>query len=110
MCPDLRDISDRNSLNRLDERIILLPNPLSQDNIAGIIQLIMGDLNNVSTPTRELTDDSSQQSSFVVDNAYSPYGAKAVKEIYPEACGDSFRLADSFPGCGGRGGCYHSLM
>ena len=75
---DLRGHFRPEFLNRLDE--IILFKPLTKDNIAGIIQLIIGDLNKRLSDrelTIELTPAAEQ---FVVDNAYDPaYGARPLK-------------------------------
>ena len=65
-------------LNRLDE--IIMFHPLTKDNIGGIIQLIVDDLNKRLADRDlhlELTPEARQ---FVVDNAYDPaYGARPLK-------------------------------
>ena len=65
-------------LNRLDE--IILFKPLSKDNIGGIIQLIIDDLNRrlMDRELRiELTDAAKR---FIVEQAYDPvYGARPLK-------------------------------
>ena len=65
-------------LNRLDE--IILFTPLSKDNIAGIIDLIIADLNKRLEDRQisiRLTDAAKQ---FVADAAYDPsYGARPIK-------------------------------
>ncbi len=65
-------------LNRLDE--IIMFSPLSKDNISGIIDLIVADLNK-RLEDREidinLTDAAEK---YIVDNAYDPaYGARPLK-------------------------------
>ena len=65
-------------LNRLDE--IIMFHPLTKDDIGGIIQLIVDDLNKSLSDRDlhlELTPEARQ---FVVDNAYDPaYGARPLK-------------------------------
>ena len=65
-------------LNRLDE--IILVRPLTKDNIAGIIDLIMQDLNRRLQDRQieiRLTDEAKK---FVADAAYDPaYGARPLK-------------------------------
>jgi ATP-dependent Clp protease ATP-binding subunit ClpB len=65
-------------LNRLDE--IIMFKPLTKDNISGIIQLIIADLNNRLADRDigiELTDEAVR---FIADNAYDPvYGARPLK-------------------------------
>ena len=65
-------------LNRLDE--IILFTPLSKDNITGIIDLIIADLNKRLEDRQisiRLTDAAKQ---FVADAAYDPsYGARPIK-------------------------------
>ena len=65
-------------LNRLDE--IILFKPLTKDNISGIINLIVADLNHRLEDKQlsiELSPDAEQ---FIVDNAYDPiYGARPLK-------------------------------
>nr|WP_308626061.1 ATP-dependent chaperone ClpB [uncultured Eisenbergiella sp.] len=75
---DLRNHFRPEFLNRLDE--IILFKPLSKDNIAGIIQLIIGDLNR-RLSDRELTIELTPAAEeFVVENAYDPaYGARPLK-------------------------------
>lgn len=65
-------------LNRLDETILF--KPLTKDNIGGIVNLIVADLNRRLSQrdlTIELTPEAQQ---FIVDNAYDPaYGARPLK-------------------------------
>ena len=65
-------------LNRLDE--IIMFHPLTKENIGGIIQLIIDDLNRRLADRDlhlELTPEARE---FVVDNAYDPaYGARPLK-------------------------------
>jgi ATP-dependent Clp protease ATP-binding subunit ClpB len=65
-------------LNRLDE--IIMFKPLTKDNISGIIQLVIADLNRRLADRElriELTDEAVR---FIADNAYDPvYGARPLK-------------------------------
>ena len=65
-------------LNRLDE--IILFKPLTKDNIGGIINLLMEDLNG-RLKEREISVTLSEQAKqFIVDNGYDPiYGARPLK-------------------------------
>ena len=65
-------------LNRLDETILF--KPLSKDNITGIIQLIIKDLNR-RLSDRELTVELTPSAEkFIVEHAYDPiYGARPLK-------------------------------
>ena len=75
---DLRAHFRPEFLNRLDE--IIRFNPLTKDNLGGIIRLIIGDLNK-RLSDRELTIELTPAAEeFVVDNAYDPaYGARPLK-------------------------------
>uniref|UniRef100_UPI002A841C91 ATP-dependent Clp protease ATP-binding subunit n=1 Tax=Eisenbergiella sp. TaxID=1924109 RepID=UPI002A841C91 len=75
---DLRNHFRPEFLNRLDE--IILFKPLDKDNIAGIIKLIIGDLNR-RLSDRELTIELTPAAEeFVVENAYDPaHGARPLK-------------------------------
>ena len=75
---DLRRHFRPEFLNRLDETILF--KPLSKENISGIINLIIEDLN-LRLSDRELTVVLSEESKrFIVDNAYDPvYGARPLK-------------------------------
>ena len=83
-------------LNRLDE--IILFKPLSKDNIGGIVELIMKDLNR-RLADRELsvvlTDEAKQ---FIIENAYDPsFGARPLKRYiqkYVETLSAKLILAD----------------
>ncbi len=75
---DLRNHFRPEFLNRLDETILF--KPLTKENIGGIVNLIIADLNkrlddrNLSL---ELTEEAVR---FIVDNAYDPvYGARPLK-------------------------------
>ncbi|MDO5702882.1 MAG: ATP-dependent chaperone ClpB [Lachnospiraceae bacterium] len=65
-------------LNRLDE--IILFKPLTKENIAGIVDLIMAELNRRLADRQlsiKLTDEAKQ---YVIDNGYDPvYGARPLK-------------------------------
>ena len=65
-------------LNRLDETILF--KPLTKDNISGIVDLIIADLNR-RLEDRDLHLELSQEAEqFIVDNAYDPvYGARPLK-------------------------------
>ncbi len=87
-------------LNRLDE--IILFKPLSKDNIGGIIQLIIDDLNRrlMDRELRiELTDAAKR---FIVEQAYDPvYGARPLKRYiqkHVETLSAKLILADQLEG------------
>ena len=65
-------------LNRLDETILF--KPLTRENIGGIVELIVADLNRRLADrdlSLELTEEAER---FIVDNAYDPvYGARPLK-------------------------------
>ncbi len=75
---DLRNHFRPEFLNRLDETIMF--KPLTKDNIGGIIQLIIADLNKRLADRElsiELTDEAKD---FIVDKSYDPvYGARPLK-------------------------------
>ena len=75
---DLRNHFRPEFLNRLDE--IILFKPLEKENIAGIIDLLLADLNKRIGNQElklELTD---QAKEFVVEQGYDPvYGARPLK-------------------------------
>ncbi len=75
---DLRNHFRPEFLNRLDE--IIMFKPLTKDNIGGIADLIVKDLNKrlaVQELKVELTDDARQ---YIIDNGYDPvYGARPLK-------------------------------
>ncbi|MDE6202353.1 MAG: ATP-dependent chaperone ClpB, partial [Lachnospiraceae bacterium] len=75
---DLRAHFRPEFLNRLDETILF--KPLSKDNITGIIQLIIKDLNR-RLSDRELTVELTPLAQrFIVEQAYDPvYGARPLK-------------------------------
>ena len=65
-------------LNRLDETIMF--NPLTKDNIAGIIDLIVNDLNKRLADRQISVDLTGPAKAFVADAAYEPsYGARPLK-------------------------------
>ncbi len=77
---DLRAHFRPEFLNRLDETILF--KPLRKNNIGGIIELLINDLNK-RLADRELsialTDEAKQ---YVVDNGYDPvYGARPLKRF-----------------------------
>ena len=93
---DLRGHFRPGFLNRLDE--IILFKPLTKDNISGIINLIVADLNHRLEDKQlsiELSPDAEQ---FIVDNAYDPiYGARPLKRYiqkYVETLSAKLILAD----------------
>ena len=75
---DLRNHFRPEFLNRLDEMILF--KPLDKENIAGIIDLLLADLNKRVENQElkiELTD---QAKEFVVEQGYDPvYGARPLK-------------------------------
>lgn len=83
-------------LNRLDETILF--KPLTKDNIGGIIQLILADLNR-RLADRELSIElTSRAQSYIVENGYDPvYGARPLKRYiqkYVETLAAKLILAD----------------
>ncbi len=93
---DLRSHFRPEFLNRLDETILF--KPLTRENIGGIVDLIIADLNRRLADrdlSLELTEDAKQ---FVVDNAYDPvYGARPLKryiQTYVETAPAKLILAD----------------
>ncbi len=75
---DLRSHFRPEFLNRLDETILFTP--LTRENIGGIVELIVADLNRRLADrdlSLELTEEAER---FIVDNAYDPvYGARPLK-------------------------------
>ena len=67
-------------LNRLDETIMF--KPLTKDNIGGIIELLLADVNK-RLADKEISIELTQQAKqFVVDNGYDPvYGARPLKRF-----------------------------
>ena len=93
---DLRNHFRPEFLNRLDETILF--KPLTRDNISGIIDLIVADLNR-RLADRELTIELSPEAAqFIVDNAYDPvYGARPLKRYiqkYVETLSAKLILSD----------------
>ncbi len=93
---DLRNHFRPEFLNRLDETILF--KPLTKENISGIINLIMNNLNK-RLEDRELTVKLTEEAKrFIVDNAYDPvYGARPLKRYiqkYVETLSAKLILAD----------------
>ncbi|MCM1135775.1 MAG: ATP-dependent chaperone ClpB [Clostridium sp.] len=93
---DLRAHFRPEFLNRLDETILF--KPLTKDNITGIIDLIIKDLNE-RLSDKELTVELSPEAKyFIVENAYDPvYGARPLKRYiqkYVETLSAKLILAD----------------
>mgnify|MGYP000101073896 FL=1 len=93
---DLRSHFRPEFLNRLDETILF--KPLTKENIGGIINLIIEDLNRRLSDrelTVELTDEAKR---FVVDQAYDPvYGVRPLKRYiqkYVETLSAKLILSD----------------
>ena len=75
---DLRNHFRPEFLNRLDETILF--KPLTKDNIGGIVNLIMADLNRRLSDRELHVALSDEAKQFIVDNAYDPvYGARPLK-------------------------------
>ena len=77
---DLRNHFRPEFLNRLDETILF--KPLSKDDIGGIVNLIMKDLN-ARLVDKELTVELSDMAKqYIIENAYEPvYGARPLKRF-----------------------------
>ena len=77
---DLRNHFRPEFLNRLDETILF--KPLSKDDIGGIVNLIMKDLN-ARLVDKELTVELSDMAKqYITENAYEPvYGARPLKRF-----------------------------
>ena len=93
---DLRNHFRPEFLNRLDETILF--KPLTKDNIGGIINLIIADLNR-RLEDKELTVELTEEARrYIVDNAYDPvYGARPLKRYiqkYVETLSAKLILAD----------------
>ena len=75
---DLRNHFRPEFLNRLDETILF--KPLTKENIGGIVNLIIADLNR-RLDDRDLSLELTEEAvRFIVDNAYDPvYGARPLK-------------------------------
>ena len=88
--------SGRNFKYRLDETILF--KPLTKDNITGIIELIIKDLNKRLSDKELTVELSADARSFIVDNAYDPvYGARPLKRYiqkYVETATAKLILAD----------------
>ncbi len=93
---DLRSHFRPEFLNRLDETILF--KPLTKDNITGIIDLIIKDLNKRLSDKELTVELSAGARSFIVDNAYDPvYGARPLKRYiqkYVETLSAKLILAD----------------
>ena len=93
---DLRGHFRPEFLNRLDE--IILFKPLTKDNISGIINLIVADLNHRLEDKQLSIELSTDAEQFIVDNAYDPiYGARPLKRYiqkYVETLSAKLILAD----------------
>ena len=93
---DLRSHFRPEFLNRLDETILF--KPLTKDNITGIIELIIKDLNKRLSDKELTVELSADARSFIVDNAYDPvYGARPLKRYiqkYVETLSAKLILAD----------------
>ena len=65
-------------LNRLDETILF--KPLTKDNITGIIDLIIADINKRLADKELRIELTKEAQEFIADNAYDPvYGARPIK-------------------------------
>lgn len=65
-------------LNRLDE--VILFKPLTKDNIAGIVDLIIGELNRRLLDKEISVELSADAKSYITENGYDPvYGARPLK-------------------------------
>ena len=93
---DLRAHFRPEFLNRLDE--IILFKPLTKDNIGGIIDLIVADLNRRLADKELSLELTPEAKSFIADNAYDPvYGARPLKRYiqkYVETLAAKLILAD----------------
>ena len=83
-------------LNRLDE--IILFKPLTKNNIAGIITLLMADLNKRLADREIKVELSDAAQSYIIDHGYDPiYGARPLKRYlqkYVETLSAKLILAD----------------
>ena len=83
-------------LNRLDETILF--KPLTKENIGGIIELILADLNRRLADKELSIELSDQARSYIVENGYDPvYGARPLKRYiqkYVETLAAKLILAD----------------
>ena len=93
---DLRAHFRPEFLNRLDETILF--KPLTKDNIGGIIDLIVADLNRRLADKELSLELTPEAKSFIADNAYDPvYGARPLKRYiqkYVETLAAKLILAD----------------
>ncbi|MDY6103245.1 MAG: ATP-dependent chaperone ClpB [Acetatifactor sp.] len=77
---DLRNHFRPEFLNRLDE--IILFKPLSKENIGGIIDLLLKDLNKRLDDRGLSLELTAEAKAFVIENAYDPiYGARPLKRF-----------------------------
>ena len=75
---DLRNHFRPEFLNRLDETILF--KPLTKDNIGGIVDLIIADLNRRLSDKELQLELTEAAESHIIDNAYDPvYGARPLK-------------------------------
>ncbi len=75
---DLRSHFRPEFLNRLDETILF--KPLTRENIGGIVELIVADLNRRLAGRDLSLELTAEAERFIVDNAYDPvYGARPLK-------------------------------
>ena len=75
---ELRDHFRPEFLNRLDE--IIMFKPLTKDNIGGIVDLIIADLNKRLANQELSVELSDAAKQYVIDNGYDPvYGARPLK-------------------------------
>ena len=93
---DLRARFRPEFLNRLDETILF--KPLTKDNIGGIIDLIVADLNRRLADKELSLELTPEAKTFIADNAYDPvYGARPLKRYiqkYVETLAAKLILAD----------------
>ena len=93
---DLRSHFRPEFLNRLDETILF--KPLSKDDIGGIVNLIVKDLNARLVDKELAVELSDAAKQFIIENAYDPvYGARPLKRFiqkYVETLAAKLILAD----------------
>lgn len=93
---DLRNHFRPEFLNRLDETILF--KPLTRENIGGIVDLIIKDLNRRLEERQISIELDSAAKKFIADNAYDPvYGARPLKRYiqkYVETLSAKLILAD----------------
>ena len=84
-------------LNRLDETILF--KPLTKNNIGGIIDLIMEDLNKRLSDKELFLECTEKAKAYIVENGYDPvYGARPLKRYiqkYVETEAAKLILADA---------------